>query len=117
MLCHAKDKTSTLEKSGVYQLSCDDCPVIYIGETGRQIGQRVREHMNRNGTSTFSKHLASRGYNFSLDSDIKILHQLGKFHKLTLMEAYEIRKAQNNNIHLTNEQLEISYKPIYEYLM
>jgi len=30
-----------LERSGVYQLSCSDCPATYIGQTGRKLGIRV----------------------------------------------------------------------------
>ena len=51
-----------------------------------------------------------------MNSGIKILHQLRKSHKMTLLEAYEIKKAQNKNLQIVNEQLELNYKPIYEYL-
>ena len=33
-----------------------------------------------------------------------------------LLEAYEIKKAQNNGQLVLNEQMELNYKPIHEYL-
>ena len=39
--------SSVHEKSGlVYQISCCDCDATYIGETGRSITTRKREHVD-----------------------------------------------------------------------
>ena len=40
-------KTPTLEMNGkevVYQIPCQDCDSVYIGETGRSLGKRIMEH-------------------------------------------------------------------------
>ena len=39
-----KDPVPLDEKSGVYKLSCDSCPAVYIGQTGRKLKTRVSEH-------------------------------------------------------------------------
>ena len=116
MLNNGKTKTPTLEKSGVYQLTCNDCPAMYIGETGRQIGVRVKEHLKKNDTSAFGRHLNISGHTFDTASGIKILHQLNKGQKMMLLEAYEIKRAQDDGRFILNEQLELNFTPIHEYL-
>ena len=42
-----KDSIDFEEKRGlVYQISCRDCDAIYIGETGRSVKTRKREHVS-----------------------------------------------------------------------
>ena len=44
-LCKLKDKRKDTEKKDVvYKIECEVCPSIYVGETGRQLGQRLMEH-------------------------------------------------------------------------
>ena len=44
-LCHLKDKRKVGEKAGVvYKLDCKDCDARYVGETGRQVQDRMIEH-------------------------------------------------------------------------
>ena len=33
-----------LRKAVVYQISCSDCPAAYVGQTGRNLGHRIKEH-------------------------------------------------------------------------
>jgi chromosome condensin MukBEF complex kleisin-like MukF subunit len=43
------------ENSGVYQMRCMDCPLKYIGQTGRTFKTKYKEHIqairNNNGNS------------------------------------------------------------------
>ena len=44
-LVHPKDKVDKLKTSGViYGVPCKDCDAIYIGETGRPLATRIKEH-------------------------------------------------------------------------
>ena len=44
-LAHPKDRISDEEKPEVvYQIPCKNCERVYIGETGRPLGARVKEH-------------------------------------------------------------------------
>ena len=44
-LCHIKDKRDINEKAGVvYKLDCKNCDATYVGETGRQVQDRMAEH-------------------------------------------------------------------------
>jgi hypothetical protein len=45
LLVHPKDKVDKQKQCGVvYEVPCKNCDKSYIGETGRQLGQRVKEH-------------------------------------------------------------------------
>ena len=45
LLVHPKDKKNNLETSEVvYEVPCKGCNKTYVGETGRQLGVRLKEH-------------------------------------------------------------------------
>ncbi len=45
ILVHPKDKIETCDKTGVvYKITCNNCDQIYIGETGRKLSVRMKEH-------------------------------------------------------------------------
>ena len=44
-LTHVKSTTLEEKKQGVvYEVPCKDCEAVYIGETGRNLQERVKEH-------------------------------------------------------------------------
>ena len=45
MMVHPKDKIEDMDKCGVvYHISCKSCPQVYIGETGRKLAIREKDH-------------------------------------------------------------------------
>jgi len=45
LLVHPTDKVTTEETAEcVYRIPCKNCPRVYIGETGRSFGIRIKEH-------------------------------------------------------------------------
>ena len=44
----------------VYQVSCKQCPKTYIGETGRKLGIRIKEHRDDVGQSDQSHYTRSQ---------------------------------------------------------
>ena len=45
ILIHPKDKIKDEEKTElIYRIPCKNCPSSYIGETGRKLGLRMKEH-------------------------------------------------------------------------
>jgi len=45
LLVHPKDKVNTEETAEcVYRIPCKNCQEVYIGETGRSLGVRMKEH-------------------------------------------------------------------------
>ena len=43
-LCTHKDNVNEFQKPGVYRIPCE-CGLVYIGETGRNLSLRLKEHM------------------------------------------------------------------------
>jgi hypothetical protein len=56
------------DNSGIYQLKCLDCPLKYIGQTGRAFHTRYKEHIlaikNSDGNSGYSKHILNTGHKY-----------------------------------------------------
>ena len=85
-LVNTKDKIPVTHRSGVYRIKCShpDCNVCYIGQSGRRIETRVKEHsklieknISRFITNTFSpfaNHIIEAGHKFEPEADTKVLH-------------------------------------------
>ena len=96
LFCHLKDPIPKDERSGVYKISCGDCDAVYIGETGRQLKVRIKEHLdavrkNRPERSTFASHLLQSGH--SVDRiEVSLLHIESSFRKRLTLESIQIIK-------------------------
>jgi hypothetical protein len=64
-----KTKTEEYDNSGIYQMKCLDCPMRYIGQTGRTFKVRYKEHIqairNNNGNSGYSNHILNTGHTYA----------------------------------------------------
>ena len=73
-ICHLKDKRKNLDKAGVvYQVDCNDCQAKYIGETGRQTRDRMKEHerdvTNQKPASKIFQHVdGNQGHSFDFEN-------------------------------------------------
>ncbi|XP_055590309.1 uncharacterized protein LOC129742433 [Uranotaenia lowii] len=45
-LVSLKDKIPQDERSGIYEIPCESCPAVYIGQTRRKFKVRLKEHRN-----------------------------------------------------------------------
>ncbi len=56
----SKGKTPDAQKCGlVYQVECPECPLTYIGETGRTLATRMKYHLTlRNPLTAVGEHSA-----------------------------------------------------------
>ena len=45
LLGNPKDKIELNERSGIYEISCKDCNLKYVGQSKRSIIIRFKEHM------------------------------------------------------------------------
>ena len=72
-ILRSQPPTDIMQRTGVvYNLHCNECPAQYIGQTGRRLDTRVREHESaaRKGDvfhSAIAEHLATN--NHALDRD------------------------------------------------
>lgn len=100
-----KDKIAILDKSGVYEIKCNDCNASYIGKTGRAFKVRIKEHTDGKHRSHFFDHLFNTNHNFDIQSNFKPLVILSAGNKLNSFEelAISINNIPSNN--LLNTQL------------
>jgi hypothetical protein len=74
----------------VQKLKCLDCPLKYIGQTGRAFHTRCKEHIlaikNNNGNSGYTNHILNTGYKYGPITDtldIVKTHKKRKTHEHT----------------------------------
>ncbi|XP_022902993.2 uncharacterized protein [Onthophagus taurus] len=118
ILNNGKDRIDIPNDNGVYKLECDTCKATYIGETGRALHTRIKEHKNKS-SSNFGRHLNfNTEHQFDENIHATILHRKNKGYMLELLESYEINKFKNNNPNILclNDQIQPVSKPLYSYL-
>ena len=88
LLVRPKDPTPPTEQAGVvYRLKCDSCDSKYVGETGRKLIVRAKEHRCREGP--MKNHLQTHGH--TLDpSQAKILDREHQWVRRGIKEAIHI---------------------------
>lgn len=89
-LSNLKDPIDMLERSGVYKIQCGVCSSIYIGQTGRKLGQRYKEHFRKSQASEFRSHL-EKAHHHSGEHTVSLVHTQRKGKSLNVLEAMEIK--------------------------
>lgn len=122
LIINNKDKRDSLEHSGVYKISCNDCNCEYIGQSGRSVKNRVKEHVHSwkygKSNSNFANHLLDTGHNFDPKLNVKLLHMEQKSRKLNNLECLEInRSILKNHTSNLNEQIFLSSSPLLKPIM
>ena len=117
LLIHPKDKVESMKRCGVvYSIPCANCENVYIGETGRKLETRLREHQedvekNTVGVATRSRRKESAtelhksaltdhaaAHNHIIDwNKTKILDRDSETIKRGIKEAMWIRKTKTLN--------------------
>ena len=68
-LVHNNPQDNT--QSGVYRVNCNDCETFYVGETGRSLSTRIREHKNdfikHNLNNAMYVHAIENNHTFNLN--------------------------------------------------
>lgn len=104
-----KDHLDKFDKKGVvYKLTCKECKMTYVGQTGRLLNTRVEEHknnFNRNSYyhSVLSKHKKEFvGHDFDWEN-VEILHCESNEIKREFMEMLYIKKEKELAINLKTD--------------
>ena len=94
-LVKPKDNIPKEQQCGVvYHITCKDCNNTYVGETGRNVGTRFKEHTSRKGTnSAIKEHLEAQGHTCTLD-EVKVLEREDDWFKRKVKEAILIHRHQ-----------------------
>jgi hypothetical protein len=98
-LRNPKDRTEMLQKSGCFQVECEECDFVYIGQTKRSLKTRFGEHhssirLNHPDKSNFARHVLSKindnqGHSILLDN-LKLVKEVRKQNEHDAYESYYI---------------------------
>ena len=94
VLVAPKDKPRNEEKSGVvYRVPCGDCDKVYVGETLRVLGERLKEHTadTASNTSAIAEHHKRTGHDADTDN-VEVLCREEKLLPRKVREAIFIKK-------------------------
>jgi hypothetical protein len=99
-------------------MKCMDCPLKYIGQTGRTFKTRYKEHKqairNDNSNSGYSKHILNMGHTCgSITETMKALKMQRKGKHLNTLERYYIYKMRKNGTQMNNACID-THNPIFE---
>ena len=100
MLVHPKDPTPLRDKADTYKIPCCSYPKVYIGQTGRTLGQRVKEHQRsvrdkKIATSVLAKHSERTGHTADW-TRAEVLDNCSHTSKRCLVESWMIQKEPSS---------------------
>jgi hypothetical protein len=108
LLGTTKDKSSTLQKSGIYEIECQGCNSVYVGQTRRSIHTRLKEHrshirLNQPEHSSVASHVLDhmneRGSQHTVTEDsVRLLKEVNHSNRLDVHESiyiYEYKKRSD----------------------
>jgi hypothetical protein len=107
-------------KGGIYQMKCLDCPLKYIGQTGRTFDIRYKEHIHairkNNGNSGYSNHILDTGHTYGTMTDTMDIIKTGRQGRhLNTLEKYHSHRISKNILHMNDTYVD-THTPIFEIL-
>jgi hypothetical protein len=107
-------------RSGIYQIKCLDCPLKYVGHTGRTFNTRYKEHIHdkksNNSNTRYSTQILNTGHTYETIKDTMEIITIGRKGKyLNKLEKYHIYKVSRKNLHMNNTSTDV-HNPIFEEL-
>ena len=105
--------------SGIYQLKCNTCNNAYVGQSGRLITVRHKEHVryihnNNNPKSAYATHILDNRHEFGpAEETLKLLKPCSKSGKMNCWETLYMQLHRKLNI-LISEQQVTEFSPLYE---
>ena len=98
----SKNKPKSTISCGVYTIPCNDCPEVYIGETGRDLHKiRVKEHItdvkNNKPESGVAQHSNKNSHTFNFDK-AEIIYQCHKTRKRKIVESAVIKEFSDRGL-------------------
>jgi len=111
-LTKVKDKTDKMKQCGiVYHVTCANCKEDYIGETGRTLETRMKEHKTRS-SSALHEHCDNTGHNIKAENTT-ILTSEEHLMKRKVWEAIAIKQRRPS----LNRDEGLELPPVYNTLL
>jgi len=112
------NETNNPNPTGIYQLKCNTCNRVYVGQSGRPITTRHREHLryikNNNSTSAYAMHILDNRHEFGpVQETLKLLKPSSKGSRMDCWESLFTHLHHKHNI-LIAEQQANDTNPLFE---
>jgi uncharacterized pyridoxamine 5'-phosphate oxidase family protein len=112
-----QDTTQEHDKSGIYKMTCKTCNKVYIGQTGRNLTIRYREHIryiiNNDPQSAYALHILKNRHEYGpLKDTMTLLKPIHKPSMLIPCEQLLIQTFHQNGI-LIPEQNWSEQNPLF----
>jgi dsDNA-specific endonuclease/ATPase MutS2 len=87
------------DKSGIYKITCQSCQKVYIGQTGRNLKTRFKEHIRsirfNKDESAYAQHILNRGHQYGpIEQVMEIVEQARKGGLMNIKEIYHIHNFE-----------------------
>ena len=117
LLVRPKDRIPSDKSSDVvYQIPCASCPATYVGQTGRQLGQQIKEHCREvDSGDCISSAVAEHawGSHHRVDWDhVRVLDYHPHLHQRLVLESIHIR-SQPNSLNRDNGAMPQVYDQLF----
>jgi hypothetical protein len=104
--------------SGTYSLKCNTCNRVYVGQSGRAINIRHKEHIRyirtNNPTSAYAMHILNTQHEYgNAENTLKLLKSCRKGGRMNCWETFHIQKYFQGN-KLIGEQQAFDPNPLFE---
>ena len=112
-----KDRVPFQQKAGViYRIPCNGCPRVYVGQTGRTLAQRLKEHKRalvsgHLAQSAVAEHAAEESHDIDWEG-ATVMDVQQQYHQRCLLESWHIRSELN-----TMNRDEGNLPPVYDLLV
>jgi hypothetical protein len=108
---HIKD---TFNKIGIYQLKCNNCPMKYVGQTGRNFRTRFKEHKP---ISKFAQHVLDTQHTYdTIEKTMDILHIERKGPQLNTSERFYKHSLSAQKFQMNDTYIDI-HNPIFNIII
>jgi hypothetical protein len=103
-------KPNNTNPSGIYQLKCNTCNNTYVGQSGRPIAVRYKEHIryirHNNPTLAYAMHILNNRHEFGpAEETMKLLKPCAKRTRMNCWEALFMHVYRRRNILIPEQQI------------
>ena len=101
-------KANNKNPSGIYEIKCNTCGLKYVGQSGRPIITRHKEHIryirNNNATSAYAEHILNNIHEYgTADNTLRLIKPCNKGNRMNHWENLYIQIYRQHG-HLIEEQ-------------
>jgi len=111
------NKKHNKSPSGIYEITCNTCKQKYVGQSGRDITTRYKEHIRyirtNSNTSAYATHILNNGHEYGTAQDtLRLIQPCRKGQRMNSWENLYIQMYQQQGKLITEQQVH-EHSPLY----